>query len=228
MVEEFRKPDSYIRGLISVAALSKGFDVSDCGVIIMARPLRSSLSEHIQILGRGLRTHPGKEECIVLDHCIASGQRVLTQRGLVPIEKILLSDTLWDGHEFVSHKGVISRGIKPVIRYAGLTATADHPVKTDEGWRTLGYCAEKQKAIITTGIGWQKIWERDNYFTSSCMARIKREAVYACYLRMRRMWIQINNPIFKFNWRTNEVVQELQSAKALTKKALFKNSINST
>lgn len=68
MVEEFRKPDSYIRGLISVAALAKGFDVPDVGVIIMARPLRSSLAEHIQILGRGLRIHPGKEECLVLDH----------------------------------------------------------------------------------------------------------------------------------------------------------------
>ena len=68
MVREFRKPDSYIRGLISVAALSKGFDVSDVEVIIMARPLKSSLAEHIQILGRGLRSHPGKEICTVLDH----------------------------------------------------------------------------------------------------------------------------------------------------------------
>jgi type I site-specific restriction endonuclease len=68
MVEEFRKPDSYIRGLISVAALSKGFDVPDVEVIILARPLRSSLSEHIQMLGRGLRIHPGKTECLVLDH----------------------------------------------------------------------------------------------------------------------------------------------------------------
>jgi superfamily II DNA or RNA helicase len=68
MVQEFRKPDSYIRGLVSVSALAKGFDVSDVGVIIMARPLKSSLAEHIQILGRGLRIHPGKSDCIVLDH----------------------------------------------------------------------------------------------------------------------------------------------------------------
>lgn len=68
MVREFRKPDSRINGLVSVAALSKGFDVPDVGVIIMARPLRSSLAEHIQILGRGLRIHPGKQECLILDH----------------------------------------------------------------------------------------------------------------------------------------------------------------
>jgi len=68
MVSEFRKPDSYIRGLISVSALAKGFDVSDVEVIIMARPLKKSLAEHIQILGRGLRIHPGKEVCTILDH----------------------------------------------------------------------------------------------------------------------------------------------------------------
>lgn len=68
MVKEFRKPDSYIKGLISVSALAKGFDVPDVGAIIMARPLRSSLAEHIQILGRGLRIHPDKQDCLVLDH----------------------------------------------------------------------------------------------------------------------------------------------------------------
>jgi superfamily II DNA or RNA helicase len=68
IVREFRKPDSYIRGLITVTAASKGFDVSDIEVVIMARPLRRSLAEHIQFFGRGLRAHPGKDECIVLDH----------------------------------------------------------------------------------------------------------------------------------------------------------------
>jgi superfamily II DNA or RNA helicase len=59
ILSEFRKPDSRVRGLISVSALSKGFDVPDVSCIIMARPLRKSLSEHIQILGRGLRIFPG-------------------------------------------------------------------------------------------------------------------------------------------------------------------------
>ena len=68
MVEEFRKPNSYIRGLISVSALAKGFDVSDVEVVILARPLRKSFAEHVQMLGRGLRSHPGKESCTVLDH----------------------------------------------------------------------------------------------------------------------------------------------------------------
>lgn len=67
-VTEFRKANSAIRGLISPVALTKGFDVPDVSCIIMARPLRKSLAEHIQFFGRGLRIHPSKQNCIVLDH----------------------------------------------------------------------------------------------------------------------------------------------------------------
>ena len=67
---EFKKPDSAIRGLITVTAASRGFDVPDVSCVIMARPLRKSLAEHIQLFGRGLRISPetGKQDCLVLDH----------------------------------------------------------------------------------------------------------------------------------------------------------------
>jgi superfamily II DNA or RNA helicase len=68
--QEFRKPDSAIRGLITVTAASRGFDVPDVSCVIMARPLRKSLAEHIQLFGRGLRISPEtqKQDCLVLDH----------------------------------------------------------------------------------------------------------------------------------------------------------------
>lgn len=65
---EFRKPDSLIRGLITVTAASRGFDIPDVSCVIMARPLRKSLAEHIQLLGRGLRIAEGKKDCLVLCH----------------------------------------------------------------------------------------------------------------------------------------------------------------
>lgn len=67
-VAEFRKLDSTIRGLITVTAASRGFDVPDVSCVIMARPLRKSLAEHIQLFGRGLRMAEGKADCLVLDH----------------------------------------------------------------------------------------------------------------------------------------------------------------
>ncbi len=70
VTREFRKADSTIRGLITVTAASRGFDVPDVACVIMARPLRKSLAEHIQLFGRGLRISPetGKKDCLVLDH----------------------------------------------------------------------------------------------------------------------------------------------------------------
>ena len=69
LLDEYRKPDSYLKVLISVEALAKGFDVPDVGCICDARPLRKSLSTAIQMWGRGLRSSPstGKKDCHLLD-----------------------------------------------------------------------------------------------------------------------------------------------------------------
>lgn len=70
MLKEFRDPHTQMRGLISVSALAKGFDDPTVEVVILARPLRKSLAEHIQMLGRGLRRDPDNpaKRCTVLDH----------------------------------------------------------------------------------------------------------------------------------------------------------------
>lgn len=60
--------------------------------------------------------------------CIAEGQLVLTDRGLVPIEEVTLLDKLWDGEKWVNHDGVIYKGEREVITYEGLTATPEHLV----------------------------------------------------------------------------------------------------
>lgn len=69
LLEEYRKPDSHLKVLISVEALAKGFDVPDVGCICDARPLRKSLSTAIQMWGRGLRSSPEteKKDCHLLD-----------------------------------------------------------------------------------------------------------------------------------------------------------------
>jgi superfamily II DNA or RNA helicase len=69
LLEEYRKPTSHLKILISVEALAKGFDVPDVGCICDARPLRKSLSTAIQMWGRGLRSslETGKKDCHLLD-----------------------------------------------------------------------------------------------------------------------------------------------------------------
>lgn len=70
MIRDFRERDSYLQGLISVSALAKGFDNPAVECVIIARPLRKSLAEHIQIIGRGLRVDPNNPDkvCTILDH----------------------------------------------------------------------------------------------------------------------------------------------------------------
>jgi superfamily II DNA or RNA helicase len=61
IIEEFKKPDSQIQGLIATDILTKGFDVPDTCIGISARPFSKSLSSHIQQMGRVMRGHPGKQ-----------------------------------------------------------------------------------------------------------------------------------------------------------------------
>ncbi len=52
--------------IVNVGVLTAGFD-SDVRCIIYARPTKSEM-RWIQCLGRGLRTAPGKQNCIIFDH----------------------------------------------------------------------------------------------------------------------------------------------------------------
>lgn len=67
-VKEFAKAESSIHGLIATDILTKGFDVSDVMIGVSARPFSKSLSSHIQQMGRVMRSHPGKEFALWLDH----------------------------------------------------------------------------------------------------------------------------------------------------------------
>lgn len=55
------------RVLFNCEVLTKGLDVPDIEVLLLARPTKS-LTLHIQMLGRGLRTADGKDHCLILDH----------------------------------------------------------------------------------------------------------------------------------------------------------------
>jgi superfamily II DNA or RNA helicase len=68
IIEEFKKSDSEIHGLVSCEVFTKGFDVPDVLCGISARPYRKSLSSHIQQMGRVMRASPGKTFGLWLDH----------------------------------------------------------------------------------------------------------------------------------------------------------------
>lgn len=56
-----------LRCLVNVNVLTTGFDAPSVDLLAMMRPTQST-SLYVQIVGRGTRTAPGKEKCLVLDY----------------------------------------------------------------------------------------------------------------------------------------------------------------
>lgn len=97
--------------------------------------------------------------------CIAEGELVLTDRGLVPIENVTLKDKVWDGCNYVNHDGVIYKGVKEVIDYGGLKATKDHLVWIEGKRRPVRfeYAATSKACLLQSGSGRREIWIGRNY-----------------------------------------------------------------
>ena len=55
-----------IKALININVLTTGFNVPDLDCLVMLRPTMSA-GLYVQMLGRGMRTAPGKTDCLVLD-----------------------------------------------------------------------------------------------------------------------------------------------------------------
>ena len=64
VIQDFK--ESEYQALVSVAVLTTGFDAPDVDLIALLRPTASPVL-HVQIIGRGLRISPGKEDCLILD-----------------------------------------------------------------------------------------------------------------------------------------------------------------
>ena len=85
--------------------------------------------------------------------CIAKGQLVLTNHGLIAIEKVTCYDLVWDGVEWVSHDGVVSNGILPTIEHDGVRATLDHVVWAESGeMMYVGEAKRRGARLAVTGI----------------------------------------------------------------------------
>ncbi|MCV6627776.1 MAG: helicase-related protein, partial [Cellvibrionaceae bacterium] len=56
-----------IKYLVNVAVLTTGFDAPHVDTIVILRPTES-VGLYQQIVGRGLRLSPGKQDCLVLDY----------------------------------------------------------------------------------------------------------------------------------------------------------------
>ncbi len=115
--------------------------------------------------------------------CIAEGELVLTNQGLVPIENVTKKQLLWDGENWVQHDGVIYKGEREVIEYDGLRATADHFVWVEGTSQPVqfGIAATCGAHLLQTGNGSHKkadSWDesgRDYCVSRTCSVRKEKE-----------------------------------------------------
>lgn len=82
-----------------------------------------------------------------LGGCLVAETEVLAYDPVEDVVKnkkivdVMPDDLVWDGEEFVPHKGVVFMGFDEVITHDGITGTSDHRVFTAYGEKTLGEAA---------------------------------------------------------------------------------------
>ncbi len=160
--------------------------------------------------------------------CISEGSLVLTDHGLIPIEKIKSSDRLWDGCNWVSHGGAIYKGVKNVLTYGGLTATPDHEVWTEEGWRTLESCSELGLRIAYTGEGRRNLWIGQDYLSDNAMPQYQLSQIRSelhrkariCVCGMCAMRTQEMGSVSKHQERNRQRMPSLSTAEAISNMVL--------
>ena len=119
----------------------------------------------VPVVKHGINGHLRQKGKVAELACIAEGQLVLTDHGLIPIEKVTTDDLLWDGEQWVHHEGVIYKGKREVITYEGLTATPDHLVWIEGQSQPIqfGIAASCGSHLVQTGDGGKAIRLGENY-----------------------------------------------------------------
>jgi hypothetical protein len=102
-----------------------------------------------KLFGRTITKADFAERFLGKTACIAEGELVLTDYGLIPIEQVTTLHKVWDGVSWVNHAGVVYKGVKNVIEYQGLWATPDHLVHLENGTWCEFEAAADQKARIS-------------------------------------------------------------------------------
>lgn len=127
------------------------------GTYIFYQNLRQEVSEdgrlnyvYDQFKGRGFQPKRIWGSALAENLCIAKDTLVLTDSGWMKIQDITTDDMVHDGVEFVTHKGVVSKSIKPCVEVDGVYMTKDHEVLTDDGWKTAEkHLSEGEKSQLT-------------------------------------------------------------------------------
>lgn len=86
LISHFKHGHAF-RWMVSVSALTTGFDVPDIDVLVVFRPTKAS-ALWVQILGRGTRIYLDKSDCLVLDYTDNAGRCGPIDNPRIPSRKV--------------------------------------------------------------------------------------------------------------------------------------------
>jgi len=139
--------------------------------------------------------------------CLAEGSLVLTDKGLVPIEKVTTRHRVWDGVEWVNHDGVVCNGTREVITYDEVTATPDHIVYLSDGSSCeLQEAANKKASLAVTGHGGKAVRLGEANINQDSEGQAPKNT-----LPMRRLWGKEVGGLTQLKSWANEWVSKMQS-----------------
>lgn len=81
IVKEFR--DGKMRCLVNVGVFTTGFNAPICDLVALLMATKST-GKYVQIVGRGMRTYPDKENCLLLDF----GNNVVTHGAIDEVDPV--------------------------------------------------------------------------------------------------------------------------------------------
>ena len=172
----------------------------------------------VPVVKNGINGHLRQKGKIAELACIAEGQIVLTDKGLVPIEDVTTEMKVWDGENWIEHKGVVCRGEKEVISYGGLEATKDHIVWAEIKGKPrkvyFGIAATCGAHLIQTGNGRNPVRLDRNNQSGKEMEREMEPLL--CFNQMRRMRKSAVDEFRKFKNRKIKRVPKLFTTKSRT------------
>lgn len=155
----FRGAVERVLAFCHVNVVSEGVDLP-LRRYVDAHPVLSPV-EWLQRFGRITRPSPDPSYYV----CLAEGSPVYTNHGWKPIERVSLSDLVWDGVEWVSHGGVAYNGVRECVKLNNVYMTPDHKVLTDNGWR------EAWELVTRSGYGRSSQVQRINRLDGTADAR---------------------------------------------------------
>lgn len=139
----------------------------------------------------GINGHLRQKGKIAELACIAEGSLVLTDAGLISIEKVTIQMKVWDGESWVEHDGVVFKGEKEVITYERLTATPDHLVWVEGQQEPIqfGIAASSGAHLVKTGYGTRAFMRNRKYIENS---PINDDSLVSLGLKISRVYDIMN------------------------------------